>query len=751
MVINDNNDDMVSFADEATDDEYKDDDNKKRWKILVVDDEESIHASTKFVLADYEYNSASVELLHAYSSKEAKDILINDDTIAIILLDVVMETDRAGLDFVGYVREDLNNSNIRIILRTGQAGADPEWEVISKYDINDYKTKTELTQERLFTTVTAALRSFEQIKYISYSTMSLTHMLEGAPEFFRIRDTDKFAKYILTQFNLILENIKYGFVSMAHNKVDADEMIITAAINNAENLAGKRLFGYAKEKAQDLVLLALKEKSNIIEKSSLCIYVETSQQHKIVIYMEISETIESSKIQLLDIFCINVTIGLENLDLILNSRKLAYYDRLTGIGNRSLFIETLNKVIKSIDVEKGDEFVVIAIDIDHFDEINDLVGQSNADSVIIAFADRLVYTNPHSLVVARISGDEFALIYKIAGDNASGVNDELLLRSFDQPFYVLDYTIPLKASAGICIVNSPDTTAEEIIRNSWIALRHAKEEGRATFRYYNEEMDVIIRKRASMVSDLRRALQEGELSIFYQPQYDLNSHKLTGAEALLRWIKPDGTFIPPDQFIPEAERSGLIIPIGEWVLRNACASMARWHGHGVEKFPIAVNISMEQIQNADLLKLVKEVLKETNIDPELLKLEVTESMVMGDVEHAIHVLRELKKINVKLPIDDFGTGYPSLAYLKRLDVDQLKVDKSFVHDMTVEGGDALIAEAIITLSHSLNLSVIAEGVETEAHEIILRSFGCEEAQGFLYSRPLPEDQFLAFVKSKQQQ
>ncbi len=749
MIINDENDEIFLFADENVDNA---DDNSKRkqWKILVVDDEKAIHASTKFVLNDYEYNGASVELLHAYSSKEAKDVLDNNTGIALILLDVVMETDNAGLEFVGYVREDLNNSNIRIILRTGQAGSDPEWKVINKYDINDYKTKTELTQERLFTTVTTALRSFEQINYISSSTTSLKHMLEGAPELFGIRNIDKFAKYILEQFNLILDNVNYSFISMAQDNVDIDEMLITYAINDDNNLAGRRLFGYTKEKVQELIISALEEKKHIIESNSICVYIETRHKHKIVVYMEMSEKIETSKIQLLDVFCINATIGLENLDLILKSRKLAYYDRLTGIGNRSLFIEKLNNIITSIDVEKGDKFAIITIDIDHFDEINDLVGQKNADNVIKAFADRLVYTNPHSLIVARVSGDEFALIYKISGDNASGINDKLLLRSFDQPFHVLDYTIPLKASAGICFVDSKNTTAEEIIRNSWIALRRAKEEGRDTFRYYNEEMDIAIHNRASMVSDLRRALQEGELSIFYQPQYDLNTHKLTGAEALLRWIKPDGTFIPPDQFIPEAERSGLIVPIGEWVLRNSCTSMIKWHDAGIDKFPIAVNISMEQIQNADLLELVHDVLQTTNIDPQLLKLEVTESMVMGDVEHAIKVLQELKKINVKLSIDDFGTGYSSLAYLRRLEVDQLKVDKSFIHDMTIEGGDALIAEAIITLSHSLNLSVIAEGVESEAHEIILRGFGCEEAQGFLYSRPLPETEFLDFIKSKQE-
>ena len=214
-------------------------------------------------------------------------------------------------------------------------------------------------------------------------------------------------------------------------------------------------------------------------------------------------------------------------------------------------------------MEKGEEFAVVFIDIDHFDYINDLVGQTNGDDIIRAFADRLVYTNPHSLIVARVSGDEFALVYKLTGEDATGFSEELLLSSFEQPFHVLDYTISLRASAGICLLTSPDTPAEKLIRDSWVALRRAKEEGPATFRYHNEDMDIVIRARAALVSDLRRATQENELSLYYQPQYDLNTRELTGAEALLRWIKPDGTFIPPDAFIPEAERSGLIIPIGE--------------------------------------------------------------------------------------------------------------------------------------------------------------------------------------------
>ena len=309
----------------------------------------------------------------------------------------------------------------------------------------------------------------------------------------------------------------------------------------------------------------------------------------------------------------------------------------------------------------------------------------------------------------------------------------------------------VRASIGVATYPDDGIDPDQVLKNADIALNRAKEEGRDLIKEYSEDFDRAVQQRFQMLRDLREAMERNQLDLYYQPQLDLNTGKVIGAEALLRWFKPDnskegGTFISPADFVPVAEQSGLIVPIGEWVIQTACTNAARWAREGHE-FRIAVNVSGAQFYQSDIVAYVSKILQETGLPPHLLELEVTESVFMEDIQHTITILQNLHGLGVELAIDDFGTGYSSLSYLRQFPIDRLKIDQSFIRNALNNADDAAIARTIVALGHSLNLKVIAEGVETKEHEQFLMDQGCDEVQGFRYSRPVPTEKFEAFVNS----
>lgn len=432
--------------------------------------------------------------------------------------------------------------------------------------------------------------------------------------------------------------------------------------------------------------------------------------------------------------------------------KLAYYDTLTGLPNRTFFIQTLGDKVKAANGEKTERFAVIAIDLDHFKDVNDSMGHNVGDAILRAVGKRLRAAMPESAVVSRSGEDEFAITMSLTEDvnNAKELADKVAHVIRSEPFKVFNEQFQIRASIGASTFPDDATDPDQVMKNADIALNRAKEEGRDTIKIYSEDFDRAVQQRFQMLRDLRDAMEKEQLQLFYQPQLDLNTGKIIGAEALLRWFKPDnskngGTFISPGEFIPVAEQSGLIVPIGEWVMRTACESAKRWeteHGHAIR---IAVNVSAAQFSQSDLVEFTQRTLLETGLDPTRLELEVTESVFMDDIQHTIQTLQHLHSLGVELAIDDFGTGYSSLSYLRQFPIDRLKIDQSFIRNALNNPDDAAIARTIIGLGHSLNLKVIAEGVETKDHELFLLQHKCDEVQGFRYSRPVPYDKFVEFA------
>jgi diguanylate cyclase (GGDEF)-like protein/PAS domain S-box-containing protein len=417
----------------------------------------------------------------------------------------------------------------------------------------------------------------------------------------------------------------------------------------------------------------------------------------------------------------------------------ANHDGLTQLPNRQLFEDRLSHAIARAQ-RGGEALAVLFVDLDHFKRINDSLGHAAGDLLLRQVAARLQAGVREEDTVARLGGDEFVILLEdVPHAELATVVARKLVDALLPPFSVEAHEFFITCSIGISLFPKDGSDGPALLKNADTAMYRAKEQGRNTFRFYTAEMNVQILARLSLENELRYALERQQLQLHYQPQLDLASNRLIGVEALLRWHHPERGLIPPADFIPLAEDTGLILPIGEWVLRTACAQAKAWQTQGLAPLRVAVNLSVRQFLQADLAALVAQTLHDTGLAPHTLELEITESLLMRDLEGATVTLRALKTMGVQLAIDDFGIGYSSLSYLKRFPLDRLKIDRSFVRDLSSDPDDAAITLAIIAMAHSLRLRVLAEGVETPAQLAFLRAQHCNEIQGFFCSRPLPAE------------
>ncbi len=420
---------------------------------------------------------------------------------------------------------------------------------------------------------------------------------------------------------------------------------------------------------------------------------------------------------------------------------LAHHDALTRLPNRLLFNASLDQA-RAHAYRVDGQVAVLFLDLDGFKNVNDSLGHGVGDQLLCQVAGRLKEQLRNEDMIARLGGDEFAVLVEgVTHANDAGAVAEKLHAAFKENFHVDGHALYLSASIGISLYPSDGTDAATLMRNADAAMYRAKDQGRDNYQFYTQELTHNANERLALAGDLRLAIERGQLALYYQPKMDMASGILVGLEALLRWQHPEHGAVSPARFIPLAEDTGLILPIGEWVLRTAAAQAHAWHQAGYDFGRIAVNISGQQLQRGDLLGTLKTVLTETDCAASLLELEVTEGFIMGKAEWAVTTLERLRQTGVTLAIDDFGTGYSSLSYLKKLPINILKVDQSFVRDIPEDRDDEAITRAVIALGHSLGLSVVAEGVETEAQRAFLLQEGCEIAQGYLYSRPVPADEF----------
>jgi len=426
---------------------------------------------------------------------------------------------------------------------------------------------------------------------------------------------------------------------------------------------------------------------------------------------------------------------------------LAHFDSLTGLPNRAQ-LDDLAKYAISLAQRNNQPVALMFLDIDNFKDINDTLGHSVGDALLVELATRLRKVLRHEDTVARFGGDEFiVLLYGADAQGAAQVAQKLL-DVIDAPCKVEKYDLNVTASIGIALYPEDGKEMETLFKSADAAMYRVKQEGRHGYHFFTAEMQIHSARHLQLVNALRQALERGQLHIHYQPQVSLQDDRIVGAEALLRWTHPEMGSVSPAEFIPAAEDSGLILPIGEWVLRQAVRQAKSWMQAGLPPIVMAVNLSAVQFRHADLPKLVTSILHEEGLPPEYLELELTEGVAMRDPHGAIAVMNDLHDRGVRMSIDDFGTGYSSLSQLKKFKVYKLKIDQSFVRDISTDPEDKAIVAAIINMATSLGLQTIAEGVETAGQLAFLREQGCDEMQGYYYSRPLPADQFAEFARSK---
>jgi diguanylate cyclase (GGDEF)-like protein/PAS domain S-box-containing protein len=414
----------------------------------------------------------------------------------------------------------------------------------------------------------------------------------------------------------------------------------------------------------------------------------------------------------------------------------ANYDTLTGLANRSLLQDRLEQALLTA-TSYNSRLAVAFVDLDRFKFINDSLGHHIGDKLLKVMADRLESCVRECDTVARLGGDEFVVLLtgQTAPDQVRAVV-ERMLAVVSQPWIIEQGEFNISCSIGVALFPNDGTDAQTLLKHADSAMYRAKESGRNNFQFFTRELNTLMTERLELESRLRRALERDQFLLHYQPRVELCTGRIIGAEALIRWKLPEQGIVAPGRFIPLAEETGLIVPIGKWVLKQACAQNKAWQDAGLEPIVVSVNVSARQFRQDNLVRTIAEVLEETGLDARYLEIELTESMVMHDAAQLVAMLDEIKRLGVQISVDDFGTGYSSLSYLKRFPVDRLKVDRSFVEQLATDDDDAAIVRAIITLGHNLGLKVVAEGVEQDEQVNFLRLNHCDEAQGFIFCRPI---------------
>jgi diguanylate cyclase (GGDEF)-like protein/PAS domain S-box-containing protein len=426
---------------------------------------------------------------------------------------------------------------------------------------------------------------------------------------------------------------------------------------------------------------------------------------------------------------------------------LAQHDALTDLPNRMLLTDRITQAISSAH-RNGRTLAVLFLDLDGFKQVNDSLGHAIGDELLRSVANRLAACVRHSDTVSRLGGDEFVvLLSEVTNAGDAAISVKKILTALTAPHRVAQHEVAVTASIGLSIYPTDGQDVETLIKNADLAMYQAKQSGRNNYLFFKASMNARFADRQYLEQDLRYALERKEFELHYQPKIDLKTGAITGAEALLRWQHPDRGLVSPLQFVHIAEECGLILPIGQWVLRQACQQARAWQDAGVRAIPVAVNVSSVEFRREEFINNVWTILKDTRLEPRYLELELTESVLMQNVESTACTLKALKDMGATLAVDDFGTGYSSLSYLSRFPTDALKIDRSFVHEITSDTGDAIIVSAVIDMGKNLKQRVIAEGVETGDQLAFLKTHGCDEGQGHYLSRPVVAQQFAKLLET----
>jgi diguanylate cyclase (GGDEF)-like protein len=723
-------DDLLHIIDDASEESLIQP-KQTAWKILVVDDDSDVHEATELTLKRLIIEGQPLDLFHVHSAQEAEEFLKQQDDIAIILLDVVMETEHAGLDLVKTIREKLNLYAVRIILRTGQPGYAPETETIQKYDINDYQTKSQLTHIRLLTILTSAIRAYRQICNQEVMRQGLESIVNASTKLASIHGMSLFAEGAVKQICALIGIEPEGLICAQSNSTEAIEPTqIIAAAGKYGHLLRTPLDKLNNEEIRTNIRSCLSEQNSKVD-AGLYLYFSTKQGRGIVAYVDIDHPLEAIDQHLLEVFCANLTVGFDNVLMYNRLEEQAYCDPLLKVANLNRLLEFL------CDSSQGHESSTLAlIDIDEFSAINDSFGHKIGDRLLKSVSQRLSAVFPNSLL-ARVGSDVFAIV-----GLENEVTPERIIHLFNESFVIKRQEFKVTASIGLVQLGHHRTELTRIYKDAQVALKEAKLHHRGGAVTFSDDMGQLARDRIQLVAELKEAIEHNALFLMYQPKYNLITGQCTGVEALLRWRNKQGKLVPPDHFIPLAEQSGLMLDIGKFVIQQSCKQLSELANEGFGHLSMAINVSPAQLESTSFIQELTSTISDYQLNPEKLEIEVTETMAANNIAFMCSILSEVRKLGCSVAIDDFGTGFSSLSVLHKLPATRLKIDKSFVE--TMESDDS-IAKMVVNLGQSLGMAITAEGIETEEQKEKLINLQCEEGQGWLFSKALEYDDLVKLL------
>ncbi|MEH6633510.1 MAG: EAL domain-containing protein [Halopseudomonas aestusnigri] len=749
------------------------------WHILIVDDEEDIHTLTSMMLSDITFGGRKLQFHSAFSGQEAKRFLIKYPDTALILLDIMMESDDAGIELISVIRNELNNNKIQIVLRTGQPGQAPDRDIIYNYNINGYYLKTEITSQKLFSILISSLRTYSLINRLEKNRHGLNKIMNASEHMMKSPSLNLFCSGVLTQFAAILGCNPDGIIcsgNLSPEMKSSKQIDILSATGSYAHTTGRSLESLDENDLSLHVHKTLKEKHHQFLPTSAYLYVQSETENEMVIYLNLGHPLSDHDKQLVEIFCSRISLLHENLQLFTNIRRTAYYDTLTGLPNRTSFIERLGTFLDFTPSDKANIIsqttalrtdlplldneqipnkgvAILLLGLDKFRDINHSFSHKIGDNVLKEIAHRLKKGARNwavnNIQISRVGGDTFGILSRIdCGQNTAKFLAELVLSVLEDPFNIDGLNLRITGSIGTVVSKEDDSSskAEDLLHQADISMAQAKELGRNSIKAYDETYGQDLIRRTQILQNLRAAISRKEFSLNYQPQFDAFTGQIVGTEALLRWRNQQGIWITPEEFIPLAEQAGLIAPIGQWVLEEAINTHSKWMKKGVSPMKMAVNISAVQLANPELPSHIETCLENAGLDPRYLEVEVTETAIMSEPAIALESLWLIKEMGVDISIDDFGTGMTSMSQLKSIPAQKLKIDKSFVAGAMSDTRDAAITKSIIQLGNAFNMKVIAEGVETIEQEAFLQKEGCHILQGYYYAKPMPEEKMLIFLQ-----
>jgi diguanylate cyclase (GGDEF)-like protein/PAS domain S-box-containing protein len=697
-----------------------------REKILIVDDDSgNLAALGRLLSSDY-------DVVAAPSGERALRIAFGTQQLDLILLDVMMP-DMDGYELLSRLREHSATRDIPVIFVTGMDSVADEERGLGLGAV-DYIAKPYHPH-----IILARVHTQLELKRARDFLANHNHILEQqvAARTAELRASE-------ARFRVAMDSMRDAFVILEAEQGSAIEWNPSAA----------RMFGFSREEVLGQPLYQLIVPARYREQAQYGIkhFAATGEGVAVGKTLEIKALHRNG-----EEFPVEVSLSAMRLDdknyavgivRDISERKRyqaqlerqTNFDDLTGLPNRNLLADRLSQALARCQQSKKD-LALLTFNLNRFREVIDSLGHRLGDQLLLGVAMRLGSVGDSIDTLAHMNGDEFVLLAECGETGETIALAQRVLKTLEQPFLLNGRELFLSASIGIAVFPKDGENAETLLKNAAAAMYRTKMSTGNSFSFYSAEMNAHSLERLNLEVDLRHAIERNELCLYYQPQLSLRSGEVIGMEALLRWQHPVRGLVSPLDFIPLAEETGLIVPIGAWVLRTACAQNRAWQAAGLPAMTVAVNLSARQFEAQDMTALIAQVLRESGLDPSYLELELTESVAMGNAEAFIDVTDALKKLGVSLAIDDFGTGYSSLSYLKRFAIDHLKIDQSFVRDMVGDPDSASIVEAVVGLSHGLRLSVIAEGVETEAQLNFLRSCSCDEMQGFYFSKPLSSAEF----------